>query len=218
MAILKKGSKGNDVKNLQQQLNKNGAKPKLQIDGDFGPLTEAALKAFQKKSKLGVDGKAGDKTIAALKFGGPLPEMTVQDYSKRVSEFSKLFDDNQKNVVSFIKIGGAVGALDDVWSKGVPEVDKLFAANHKHWEKISELADKLVANQKEFDKLLLKDPHKAAKLAGECDALDKQVEGIGKSKIRPNHDKANANIQKMKKKLDESLKVINAEIDAVAKR
>ncbi len=69
MAVLKTGSKGGPVKKLQEQLNKAGAKPKLNADGLFGPLTTEAVKAFQKKNKLKADGKVGPNTEAALGDG-----------------------------------------------------------------------------------------------------------------------------------------------------
>jgi len=66
--VLKKGSKGDLVKGLQEALQKvlrlNDAK--LPIDGDFGKLTDQAVRAFQKKNGLGVDGIAGPNTFAAL--------------------------------------------------------------------------------------------------------------------------------------------------------
>jgi peptidoglycan hydrolase-like protein with peptidoglycan-binding domain len=72
MAVLKMGSKGKDVQNIQNQLNK--VKAKLEVDGIFGKLTEKQTIVFQKKYKLKPDGKVGDNTLAALKFGGPLPK------------------------------------------------------------------------------------------------------------------------------------------------
>ena len=66
MAVLKSGSKGGPVKKLQEQLNKDGAKPKLNVDGIFGPLTKEAVKAFQKKSKLKADGIVGRMTLLYL--------------------------------------------------------------------------------------------------------------------------------------------------------
>ena len=59
MATLKKGSRGPEVKALQQKLN-------LMADGIYGPLTEEAVKEFQKSHGLTVDGIAGPKTLAAL--------------------------------------------------------------------------------------------------------------------------------------------------------
>lgn len=59
MQTLKKGSKGEDVKKLQQLL-------KITVDGDFGPKTEEAVKKFQKEHKLTPDGICGPKTWEAL--------------------------------------------------------------------------------------------------------------------------------------------------------
>jgi len=73
MAVLKKGAKGKPVTQLQKALNKNGAKPKLKEDGIFGPLTDAALRAYQKKNKMKPDGIAGPNTNFALNLG-PRPK------------------------------------------------------------------------------------------------------------------------------------------------
>lgn len=69
MAALKIGSKGGPVKKLQGQLNKAGAKPKLNADGMFGKLTAEAVKALQKKNSLKADGIVGGKTEAVLGGG-----------------------------------------------------------------------------------------------------------------------------------------------------
>tara|TARA_R110000824_G_scaffold223585_4_gene411344 strand:- start:1 stop:936 length:936 start_codon:yes stop_codon:yes gene_type:complete len=57
--ILKVGSKGKEVKELQEALEIN-------IDGDFGYGTEAAVKFFQKENDLYVDGIVGNKTWEIL--------------------------------------------------------------------------------------------------------------------------------------------------------
>jgi putative chitinase len=51
---------------LQVSLNKLGADPDLVPDGDFGPLTAAALKAFQASKGLNADGRVSDETFAAI--------------------------------------------------------------------------------------------------------------------------------------------------------
>lgn len=58
--LLKKGCKGNDVKELQKTLGG------LSVDGIFGAKTLAKVKAFQKSKKLAVDGKVGKNTAHAL--------------------------------------------------------------------------------------------------------------------------------------------------------
>jgi len=63
---LKKGSKGNEVKNLQKFLNWYGNYG-LVIDGSFGKKTEKAVKAFQKATGLTVDGIFGPKSLTKAK-------------------------------------------------------------------------------------------------------------------------------------------------------
>jgi hypothetical protein len=53
--VLKKGSKGSDVKTLQEFLG-------LHADGDFGSGTEKAVKTWQSKQGLVPDGIVGSKT------------------------------------------------------------------------------------------------------------------------------------------------------------
>ncbi|MBE9223884.1 peptidoglycan-binding protein [Phormidium sp. LEGE 05292] len=64
LPTLSKGSKGDDVKFLQEILNSYGYS--LKVDGDFGKLTEAAVKKFQQSRDLTVDGIVGEKTWNAL--------------------------------------------------------------------------------------------------------------------------------------------------------
>ena len=63
--ILRRGSTGNDVKNLQNLLNYVYG-PDLKVDGIFGATTEAAVKRFQKEYGLTVDGIAGPNTLNRL--------------------------------------------------------------------------------------------------------------------------------------------------------
>ena len=69
-SVLKKGSKGDEVKELQKDLNSLGYADdngnKLEVDGSFGALTEQAVKNFQKAHNLVTDGHCGSKTWAAI--------------------------------------------------------------------------------------------------------------------------------------------------------
>jgi hypothetical protein len=53
-------------RDLQRNLNLLGASPKLKEDGKIGPVTTAAIKAFQVVHGLLADGLAGPKTKAAI--------------------------------------------------------------------------------------------------------------------------------------------------------
>jgi putative chitinase len=63
--LLKNGSKGEDVKKLQAKLG-------IAADGDFGPGTEKAVKAWQQANGLTADGIVGDATWSKL-FGNGAP-------------------------------------------------------------------------------------------------------------------------------------------------
>ena len=65
--VLKKGSKGEDVKRLQRALSAAGHA--VAPDGDFGPSTDRAVRAFQAARGLGADGIVGPSTWAALSGG-----------------------------------------------------------------------------------------------------------------------------------------------------
>lgn len=65
-ACLKKGSKGAEVKTLQQNLLTLGYKDCSKVDGDFGAATEKAVKAFQRDHGLEVDGICGTNTRKAI--------------------------------------------------------------------------------------------------------------------------------------------------------
>ena len=64
---LRRGAKGESVELLQELLNVKGFQVK--IDGDFGVLTESAVKEFQKANRLVVDGVVGPETWKKLKEG-----------------------------------------------------------------------------------------------------------------------------------------------------
>ena len=62
---LKEGSKGVAVRGLQRRLIEAGYE--LEIDGKFGPATEAAVKAYQEANGLDADGIVGPKTWDTLR-------------------------------------------------------------------------------------------------------------------------------------------------------
>lgn len=64
-SILRKGSTGDEVKELQQKLTTLGYSLGS-IDGDFGDKTLAAVKKFQSDYSLEVDGVVGNQTWNAL--------------------------------------------------------------------------------------------------------------------------------------------------------
>lgn len=69
---LRKGSSGDAVKAMQEQLIRLGYLTG-KADGVFGTRTYEALVAFQKANKLGVDGVAGSKTLKKLSSSSAVP-------------------------------------------------------------------------------------------------------------------------------------------------
>ena len=65
LSVLKKGSKGEQVKTLQRLLTAMGY-PCGAVDGIFGNNTLAGVKSFQQGNKLAVDGSVGPATWTAL--------------------------------------------------------------------------------------------------------------------------------------------------------
>lgn len=66
-SLLKKGYKGNLVRELQEKLIAKGyILSKFGVDGDFGAETEEAVKQLQKDAKIAIDGIVGNDTWSVL--------------------------------------------------------------------------------------------------------------------------------------------------------
>ena len=59
--LLRRGSSGTAVRQLQEALKEAGHDPGP-VDCEFGPATEAAVRAFQQEKEIAVDGVVGDIT------------------------------------------------------------------------------------------------------------------------------------------------------------
>jgi serine-type D-Ala-D-Ala carboxypeptidase (penicillin-binding protein 5/6) len=71
--VLRVGSRGSRVEKLQRALNEKLApSPELNFDGEFGPVTRAAVAAWQKSSNLP---ETGEINLAAWKLLGLSPEL-----------------------------------------------------------------------------------------------------------------------------------------------
>ncbi|MGO1075596.1 peptidoglycan-binding protein [Inquilinus sp. CA228] len=65
--VLRRGSRGPEVAELQTRLRASGLP--VGVDGDFGPATELAVMRFQADKRLTADGIVGPATWAALLKG-----------------------------------------------------------------------------------------------------------------------------------------------------
>lgn len=84
-AILKRGSKGDYVRELQLNLVALGYG--IAVDGDYGKGTETAVMAFQRANGLKVDGWAGPRTIDAV--GRAVAERKARPKIEKAAEDAK---------------------------------------------------------------------------------------------------------------------------------
>ena len=67
--VMKRGSRGTDVRELQRVLNEwYPTLEPLETDGYYGPLTVDRVKYLQRRANIDVDGKAGPVTLGVLGF------------------------------------------------------------------------------------------------------------------------------------------------------
>jgi len=78
--LLKNGSKGDDVKKLQEKLG-------LASDGSFGPGTESKVKEWQSANGLTADGIVGDGTWTKMFGSAPVAASTASSVSIPPSAF-----------------------------------------------------------------------------------------------------------------------------------
>ena len=72
LRLTQPATKGPEVRRLQQQLARLGYDVGT-VDGEFGPATDRAVKAFQRDRKLTSDGVVGPLTAAALAAAAAAP-------------------------------------------------------------------------------------------------------------------------------------------------
>jgi len=138
-AVLRSGSRGDDVERLQQRLLAAGFSPG-RIDGRFGPATEAALVAFQRAHGLLADGICGPASWAALEAGEapPLADITGQ---VEVETVARMFPFTRLDAISR-NLPGVLGALAERGLGSKPMVLAALAtirAESEGFEPISEL-------------------------------------------------------------------------------
>lgn len=107
---LKKGSKGDNVKALQNALNSLGY-GNLAVDGVMGTQTINALKKFQKDSGLSADGIFGSKTKSALSAKGFASGSSCipRNMIGRINESgSELYIPPQQNILAPLSRGAGI--------------------------------------------------------------------------------------------------------------
>ena len=112
--LLKKGDNNENVKLLQTKLG-------LEPVGNFGPKTEEAVKAFQKKNGLTADGIVGDGTWGKIMGTTPTPQPIVATPHPAVS--------TPTPQVAGLKLDKLKGHVPQIVIDSIPEVAIKFGIN-----------------------------------------------------------------------------------------
>lgn len=124
--MLRQGSRGPEVAELQEKLNRAGAEPPLVPDGIFGSLTRAAVVTFQSTHGLDADGIAGPKTRAALDADiQPLKNVKGEVHGRVLDGNKVIAQDillNPTGKQAHDSFGSALGAAD---ATDMPSVEAL---------------------------------------------------------------------------------------------
>lgn len=143
------GSSGEDVKKLQQALNDCGYS--LEVDGQFGSKTQAAVKDYQKKNGLSVDGIVGQKTWGSLNGKKPTTSNKTQNKNNASSAIAPPNETPRPQYNKSNELISAENALKN-WENNKPQEYK-----SQYSEKIDEIL-KDILDRKEFDYNMNADP------------------------------------------------------------
>ena len=148
-AILRRGSKGAEVKDLQNAL-------KIKGDGDFGPATERAVKAFQLQRGIEADGVVGFYTWKAINAANAVTDALAPPLSTfdRVMEYI-VDDEGDELNVSADEPGGAsrYGVSIDTLSKFLKRKATIQDLKALTPASASQIYKQLYADPIGFDKL-----------------------------------------------------------------
>ena len=131
--MLKKGSKGKEVTELQDRLNQF-SQARLVVDGQYGEHTVAAVEAFQEENGLLVDGIVGPQTWGLLREVRP-------PLTSDLFERSKYKELAEKNARSPEAAAVLVRAVRDIGKKENPsgsnfgdEIAHLVLGYKEYWQ------------------------------------------------------------------------------------
>ncbi|MFZ5353190.1 MAG: LysM peptidoglycan-binding domain-containing protein [Bacillota bacterium] len=125
---LKKGETSEEVKSVQEMLKKLGYFEE-DCTGYFGPVTENAVKEFQKDNKLTVDGVVGPQTLKQLK----------KKYAEKIKTTSRGSSESG-SVIHTVVQGDSIWKLAQDY--GVT-VDSILKANNLSESSVLQIGDKI---------------------------------------------------------------------------
>jgi hypothetical protein len=120
--VLRRGDTGGGVRGLQQELRGRGYDiGAAGVDGDFGPATEGAAKAFQRGAGLDPDGVVGADTQKALAQKDWFDMATKADLKAAVLEVINSGDGRKALTRAVWETDGVIKAPADTDVKNNPE-------------------------------------------------------------------------------------------------
>src|SRR5437773_658020 len=125
MPILKQGSSGPDVTELQQKLKDLGFDPNG-VDGNFGPGTRDAVIAFQQSKGLQADGIAGPATLAALGLGDGQANADTTSSAGADTASTDTTTPGDTDAGAALNLGGLTGKLPAAVIAQIPDTAKEF--------------------------------------------------------------------------------------------
>jgi peptidoglycan hydrolase-like protein with peptidoglycan-binding domain len=122
--LLRRGRRGWDVAELQFLLRRSGIF--VAIDGDFGPVTQAAVVGTQKGSGLRADGIVGPQTIGVLgRTRGRIFRLGIQaDVRGQIDRWSRYYgvDGQLACALSWMESGHQPGVVSSTGAWGVFQI------------------------------------------------------------------------------------------------
>lgn len=134
-AVLKKGSRGNQVKEIQSTLKDLGYFTYKKTTGYYGSITVNAVKKFQKDQGIASDGIVGRQTITALKSLTGEVVATKMMISEIPS--NKKGDLNWFSTVRYVLKRGDVADIIDVDTGKTFQIKRSYGSNHADVEPLT---------------------------------------------------------------------------------
>ena len=116
-----------------------------------------------------------------------------------------------------MRIRKIVDVLENKFNQEIFQAARLSDANGAHWDDVRTLGLKIASFQQDFEKMRLKDPKVAQKIALACEMHEKKLLSDAKSKITPNNKKIDAIVKGLGKALASSLSKLDDEIRTIKK-
>ncbi|GAE26249.1 cell wall lytic activity [Halalkalibacter wakoensis JCM 9140] len=110
---LRFGSDGQQVEQLQIALKEQGYY-NYKITGQFGRITESAVRNYQKANNLVVDGVVGPKTLASLLGEHPVQQITYETNLPKIEQPNQQIKSEWTVTKTVLKIGSSGSAVTEL--------------------------------------------------------------------------------------------------------